>query len=792
MIRTNRLAQALAIAGTGVLLAACSSSSGPPAPPMEIKVLSTRADMVSGGDAFVQIVPPAGTSATNLVVQLNGVDITSSFAMRADGRLTGLVTGLVNGSNTLFAKASDATDAKLAITNYPIGGPIISGPQIQPWICATPTAQAEAGTSASTIASGLSTAAVDSQCNIKTEMKLYYKTTTANCLNVLPDPSPPAATPTNGCFKPYNPASAAPADMATTTTDAGVTMPYIVRVERGTMNRGIYDIAVLFDPAKDWKPYAPQAGWNGKVVYTFGASTGQPRKQYRSEQSWVDDSALSRGFMVALNSLTDSLYNSNRVMMSETVMMMKEHIIDAYGPIRYTIGNGCSGGSINQLTNATIAPGLVDGIQPSCTYPDSQTTGLEVSDCQLLVNVYNSVAWKTATAGLPQAIIDAKKAAINGHIDQTGCHAWTNLFSNIDRPGNYVPKIVANTNGDVVPFGAPRNNCQLPASLVYDPVTNPTGIRCDGGSAAVAIWGKVPGTEKARDTRDNVGVQYGLKALFAGTITAEEFVVLNEAIGGTDADQNSIPTRSTGDAEALAIAYKAGIVSSGKQLAKTAIIDLRGFDDSTLPANIPAGSIPFVTNFGIHHIWRSFSLRDRLDKANGNHDNHVMWRYGTGLSPTAASGLTLQSFLAMDKWMSNLKADVSSTAIEQKIVKAKPAGAFDFCYLSTDTGFTTKVTDPAVCNQDKFLAPHASPRQVAGGPLSENILKCQLKPLSVTDYAPVTLSGPQISRLLNVFTAGVCDWSKPGVGQQEAGVPLSYAAGAGGAAIPAAPVSTPL
>lgn len=102
------------------------------------------------------------------------------------------------------------------------------------------------------------------------------------------------------------------------------------------------------------------------------------------------------------------------------------------------------------------------------------------------------------------------------------------------------------------------------------------------------------------------------------------------------------------------------------------------------------------------------------------------------------------------------------------------------------------MTDPAVCNQDKFLAPHASPRQVAGGPLSENILKCQLKPLSATDYAPVTLSGAQISRLQNVLTAGVCDWSKPGVGQQEAGVPLSYAAGSGGAAIPAAPVSTPL
>ena len=65
-------------------------------------------------------------------------------------------------------------------------------------------------------------------------------------------------------------------------------MPYIVRLERGTINRGIYDIAVLFDPTQPWSAPAPQAQWNGKVVYTFGASTGQPRLQFRTEQNWAD------------------------------------------------------------------------------------------------------------------------------------------------------------------------------------------------------------------------------------------------------------------------------------------------------------------------------------------------------------------------------------------------------------------------------------------------------------------------------------------------------------------------
>ena len=44
-------------------------------------------------------------------------------------------------------------------------------------------------------------------------------------------------------------------------------------------------------------------------------------------------------------------------------MMMKEHITDTYGEIMYTMGNGCSGGSIGQNTVSSVYPGLLDGIQ---------------------------------------------------------------------------------------------------------------------------------------------------------------------------------------------------------------------------------------------------------------------------------------------------------------------------------------------------------------------------------------------------------------------------------------------
>ena len=759
----------------------------------EIVTLSNRADLISGGNALVEVRVPKNVPLKKVTLWLNGHEVTAAFQTNeVAGTMRGLLTGLVIGENEFLADSNGNGNgrprATLRILNHPIGGPVLLGSQTQPWVCATPTPVAESGNTPGSNASGLTTFAVDAQCNIATEYKLFYRTTTAGCSTALPDPSPPTPAPTNNCFKPYNPASPPPPDLATTTTTTGLTVPYIVRVERGTINRGIYDIAVLFDPVKPWSALAPQPQWNGKVVYTFGASTGQPRQQFRTEQNWADDAALSRGFMVVDNSLTDSLFNSNRVLNAETLMMMKEHIVDTYGEIVYTLGNGCSGGSIQQNTAASIFPGLLDGIQPSCDFPDSITTGLEVGDCVLLVNVYAGPEWTAlmTASGLTQAQINAKKTAINGHLDQLGCQSWNNSFGFNNKPGNYVPTLVINqTTGALAPVGAPRNNCRLPAALVYDPVTNPNGTRCGDPDLATAVWGTTagvaPGSIRARQTGDNVGIQYGLKALLGGALTPEEFVTLNEKIGGFDADSNRQPERSTADLPALDIAYRSGIVGSGENLGKLPIIDSRGFDEQ-----------------GIHYIWRSFAERARIDAANGgNHGNQVMWRYGTGLLPATAAqfaAVTLQSFLTMDTWLSNLtvsapKETLNSVRTHAEVIEVKPPAAVDLCYLTGDTNFTTPVTDFAVCDADPRLVKHASPRQVAGGPLAENILKCRLKPLNPAEYVPVVFSAGQWARLVTVFPGGVCDWSQPGIGQQPPVSPLDFAQGPGGVPLPPAPVS---
>jgi hypothetical protein len=128
---------------------------------------------------------------------------------------------------------------------------------------------------------------------------------------------------------------------------------------------------------------------------------------------------------------------------------------------------------------------------------------------------------------------------------------------------------------------------------------------------------------------------------------------------------------------------------------------------------------------------------------------------------------------------------------QEQVIAAKPALAFDLCYLTGDVNFATPVTDMALCDADPRLVKHTSPRQVAGGPLAEDILKCQLRPINTADYLPATFTAEQLTRLHATFPDGVCDWSQPGVGQQPARSPLTFVSGPGGRLLPAEPTTDP-
>src|SRR4029077_4900268 len=74
-------------------------------------------------------------------------------------------------------------------------------------------------------------------------------------------------------FQPYDPAAPPPpGTIATTTTDTGQTMPFIVRVETGYIDRDQFTDAVLVQPGQPWTPVHPQPQFNRKLVLTHGAS----------------------------------------------------------------------------------------------------------------------------------------------------------------------------------------------------------------------------------------------------------------------------------------------------------------------------------------------------------------------------------------------------------------------------------------------------------------------------------------------------------------------------------------
>jgi hypothetical protein len=217
-------------------------------------------------------------------------------------------------------------------------------------------------------------------------------------------------------------------------------------------------------------------------------------------------------------------------------------------------------------------------------------------------------------------------------------------------------------------------DADIPKELRYDPVANPKGARCSIYDGMVNIFGRDPKTGFARRPHDNVGVQYGLGALNAGTISRQEFLDLNEHAGGYDIDAKWQPARTAGDPEAIRIAFESGMTMTGAGgLRETPIIDARSYTD-------PTGDF--------HESYHSFKARARLIKANGHADNQVLLRaQGAGFTRIQAEYLG-----QMDRWLDQIAADTSNLPRAQKVVRARPADLTDACW----TADGKKIAEPAV------------------------------------------------------------------------------------------------
>jgi hypothetical protein len=623
---------------------------------------------------------------------VGGVNRTKAFAKRANGQIVGLVRGLKLGRNAIVARAGQRA-AQLVVTNHPKSGPIFSGPQLKPWKCQA--------------------TATDAQCNEPAQFTYVYR-------------------PTNGSgFQPYDPANP-PSDVATTETDNGQRLPFIVRIETGYLDRDQYKIAALFRPGKPWTGAAPQQQFNHKLLIHHGASCGADH-QTGSAPEVTDaeaEQALGLGYATMSHALDNAGHNCNLASEAESVIMTKEHLIERYGTLRYTIGTGCSGGSLAEQWIANAYPGTYQGIMPTCSFPDAWSTATQFLDYHQTLRYFKDpTLWGAGVAWTPQQMAEVEGG----------------------------PDGVANAQvSDAAQFHVviPTDPCAgISDQQRYEPTTNPGGVRCTIQDAAINVFGPRPmsvwtpqeqqiGRGFAATPVDNVGVQYGLDTLQQGHITPAQFVDLNRKVGGLDADANYTPRRMRAGHDVLARAYRSGMINETNNLNRAAIIDCRGPNPALF-----------------HDAYRAFAVRARLDREHGNHANQLIWE---GPVPfTADSECGLNAFLALDRWLTAVERDKAKGTPAQKIARDKPQDLTDRCYDGNGNKLSNGPCPAGVVNVE------GTPRTVAGDAITTDANKCQLKPLDRDDdYGPIPFTDQQWAQMQATFATGVCDFSKRGVAQQ--------------------------
>jgi len=678
-----------------------------------IDVLSNRADLISGGDALVAARLAPGTDAAAVRVTLNGSDITSSFAVRENGQYQGLVTGLAEGDNLLRARLPDGSGHEITIKNHPIGGPVFSGEQIQPWLCRT---QLQTGT---TPALG---ASVDEKCNAAAPIvELFYRSTGNQWVAYTPTTLPELIQPT--------------------TTDEGKTVPFIIQRVTGTANRGIYQIAVLVDPSKPIEPWSTGQPWNRKYVNTFGGACS-----VNYQQPTVGDvrnvARLGLGFAVGTSSLNTYGNSCSDVISAEALMMTKEIITERWGPIRYTIGDGGSAGTMQQHMISGAYPGMLNGLMTSLLYEDHWFQVVDSFDCLVLSRYFGLGGAPAGWGGGGNALFNtpALRQLVYG--------------TNPSNPDAKCSQKIGFTVAELIANSA--SGCSGPPNTPpwrWDPVTNPNGTRCTIQDYMKYVFGVGPDNKAPRPI-DNVGLQYGLASLLNGTLTQDRFVDVNWRIGGMDIDGVWQPQRTAADLGALTALYRTGRITDGSGAAYVAEIDAR-----TNP-----------TDVGFHPPFHSWSWRARIDRTLGNHDNNVIWVSRGGAVPS--------QFDAMRTWLDTVYSDPSADPLPAKIARSKPADVRDTCYASDAQGGPQE--DLFCTGTPAQWQYYGHMRMVAGMPFTLDAFKCQLKPLDPADYPGISFTTEEWAKLQEAFPTGVCDFSKPAVAQQRSLPWVSFAGGPGG------------
>ena len=203
--------------------------------------------------------------------------------------------------------------------------------------------------------------------------------------------------------------------------------------------------------------------------------------------------------------------------------------------------------------------------------------------------------------------------------------------------------------------------------------------------------------------------------------------------------------RAEADPQAVRAAYERGLVFRGD--IEIPIIDWRHYLERELD---------------MHNSHQSFAARQRLLNHDRDASNHVIW-FTDG---PAVFDQTPMAFLVLDEWLANMRANPRAG-----VAGNKPDAAVDSCFnqngslLHAGDGVWAGILDdgPAGPCTEAFQI-FATSRIVAGGPISGDVYKCALQPVSAAiargvygDWSPTAV---ERARLEEIFPDGVCDYRK--------------------------------
>ena len=441
---------------------------------LQLRVVSSPPNLISGGDARVEVVVPANVPFSEVDVELNGQDVGSVFGPDPEGghQLEGVVTGIPEGKSRLEASVPGPGRSRervlLSITNYSIDGPMFSGPRQEVFLCATPGHAANAA---------LPPIAPSETCGAPTQTGFFYRAVSG--------------------WLPYTPGTT-PADAVPVPPFGS---PFVVLWERGVIDRFIYSLVIPV-PTPSTADEVDLSRWNERLVYKFQGGVGIGHYQgnpSRGEMLW--EPGLAKGYAIAYSTANRTSTHYNLQLGGEAAIMVKDRFVSEFAEPVYTVGVGGSGGAIQQYVYGQNHPGLIDAGIPQYSYPDMVTQTIHVGDCELLerwmdrkviaspLSMWRSWANRSLLEGLnSSAVVPNPFAILMPYMPTPGSTECINGWRGLS-------PLALNPHFGTAPGITPQQQASVEWTHWAD---------------LVNIYGEDE-TGFARSPWDNVGVQYGLQ-----------------------------------------------------------------------------------------------------------------------------------------------------------------------------------------------------------------------------------------------------------------------------------------